>query len=56
MMHDEELLQVVELEILELLDEYGFPAEKIPIIPGSALEALEETSNEEGGDACITIW
>jgi len=40
MVNDPELLDLVKLEVRELLKEYGFPAEEIPIIHGSALEAL----------------
>jgi elongation factor Tu len=42
---DEELLELVEMELRELLDEYKFPGDEIPIIPGSALKALEEVSS-----------
>lgn len=38
---DEELLQLVELEVRELLSSYEFPGDEIPIVPGSALRALE---------------
>jgi elongation factor Tu len=38
---DEELLELVELEVRELLDNYDFPGDEIPICPGSALQALE---------------
>ncbi len=38
---DEELLELVELEVRELLSKYGFPGDDIPVIPGSALKALE---------------
>src|SRR5690606_23687164 len=41
MMEDEELLELVELELRELLTEYGFPGDDTPIIRGSALKALE---------------
>src|SRR6056300_273696 len=44
MMDDEELLELVELELRELLDEYGFPGDETPIVGGSALEALESNS------------
>jgi elongation factor Tu len=44
MMDDPELLELVELELRELLDEYGFPGDDIPIVPGSALHALESES------------
>jgi elongation factor Tu len=46
MVDDEELLELVELEVRELLSSYDFPGDEIPIIPGSALKALERmTSN-----------
>ena len=38
---DEELLELVEMEIRELLDQYEFPGDEIPVIKGSALKALE---------------
>jgi elongation factor Tu len=41
MVEDEELLELVEMEIRELLDQYEFPGDEIPIIQGSALKALE---------------
>jgi elongation factor Tu len=44
MMDDEELLELVELELRELLDEYEFPGDETPIVRGSALQALESTS------------
>ena len=44
-MDDEELLELVELELAELLDSYGFP-EDTPIVRGSALAALESTSSD----------
>jgi len=48
MVDDEEILDLVELEIRELLSEYGFPGDDIPVIRGSALKAME---SEEGPDA-----
>jgi len=42
MVDDEELLELVEMEIRELLDEYDFPGDDTPIVAGSALKALEE--------------
>ena len=49
---DAELLELVEMELRELLDEYGFPGDDTPIIQGSALNALN--SDGTGGDAdCI---
>jgi elongation factor Tu len=41
MVDDPELIELVELELRELLDKYGFPGDDIPIIKGSALKALE---------------
>ncbi len=41
MVDDEELLELVEMEVRELLDEYGFPGDETPIIRGSALKAME---------------
>ena len=38
---DEELLELVEMEVRELLNEYGFPGDDTPIIRGSALKAME---------------
>ena len=52
MVDDEELLELVELEVRELLSEYDFPGDDIPVIQGSALKALE--AGGEGPDAeCI---
>jgi len=44
MVDDEELLELVELEVRELLNEYGYPGDEVPVIRGSALKALECTS------------
>ena len=41
MVDDEELLELVEMEVRDLLSEYGFPGDEIPIIRGSALKAME---------------
>jgi len=46
MMEDEELLELVELELRELLTSFKFPGDEIPIIRGSALQALECTSTD----------
>ncbi len=48
MVDDEELLELVEMEIRELLSEYDFPGDDIPIVMGSALKALEDPSGEWG--------
>ena len=49
---DEELLELVDLEVRELLSKYEFPGEEIPIVRGSALQALESPS-DAGANACI---
>jgi len=46
MVDDEELLDLVEMEVRELLDEYDFPGDDTPIIRGSALMALEDPTGE----------
>ena len=46
MVDDQELLELVELEVRELLSKYGFPGDKVPVIKGSALKALESTSTD----------
>ena len=46
MVDDEELLELVEMEIRELLSEYEFPGDDIPVIRGSALKALEDPTGE----------
>ena len=50
MVDDEELLELVEMEVRDLLSSYDFPGDEIPIIRGSALEALEYVVN--GGTDC----
>ncbi|MDA1216658.1 MAG: elongation factor Tu [Chloroflexi bacterium] len=45
-MDDPELLELVELELRDLLNKYGFPGDTTPIIRGSALKALESTSKD----------
>jgi elongation factor Tu len=56
MMDDEELLDLVELELRELLSNQGFPGDDIPIIRGSALKALESTSDEPDAPEYKCIW
>jgi elongation factor Tu len=53
MVDDEELLELVELEVRELLSKYEFPGDEIPIIRGSALQALE-SPDDAGKTGCIT--
>ncbi|OCC14997.1 Translation elongation factor Tu [Dissulfuribacter thermophilus] len=47
MVDDEELIELVELELRELLSKYEFPGDEIPIIKGSALEALNNPNDPE---------
>ena len=56
MMDDEELLELVELELRELLSSYEFPGDDIPIIRGSALEALECASDDPADPAYAAIY
>jgi elongation factor Tu len=56
MMDDPELLELVELELRELLDGYGFPGDDIPIVHGSALEALESESTDPHAPEYESIW
>jgi len=56
MMEDEELLELVELELRELLDGYGFPGDDVPIVRGSALQALECTSEDPDAPEYGCIW
>ena len=54
--NDPELLELVEMEIRDLLSEYGFPGDKTPIIKGSALKALEAAKDGKVDDpACAPI-
>tara|TARA_R100000687_G_C6418151_1_gene149650 strand:- start:102 stop:1019 length:918 start_codon:yes stop_codon:yes gene_type:complete len=52
---DEELLELVEMEVRELLTEYGFPGDDIPIIPGSALAALEGRDDNIGKESILKL-
>src|SRR5213594_2583297 len=45
-MDDPELLELVEMELRELLSKYGFPGDEIPVVRGSALKALESSSQD----------
>jgi len=55
MVDDPELLDLVELEVRELLSSYQFPGDKIPIVRGSALMALEDKNKELGHDAILKL-
>ncbi|MBE3595348.1 MAG: elongation factor Tu [Candidatus Carbobacillus altaicus] len=48
MVDDEELLELVEMEVRDLLNQYGFPGDDVPVIRGSALKALENPDSEWG--------
>jgi elongation factor Tu len=52
---DEELLELVEMEIRELLSEYEFPGDDIPIVAGSALAGLEGRDPEIGSEAIMKL-
>ncbi len=55
MVDDKELLELVELEVRELLSEYEFPGEEIPVVVGSALKALEGDTGELGEPAILKL-
>jgi len=56
MMDDPELLELVELELRELLSGYGFPGDDIPIVRGSARDALESPSTDPNAPEYASIW
>jgi elongation factor Tu len=56
MMQDEELLELVELELRELLSKYGFPGDEVPIVRGSARNALESPSTDPNAPEYACIW
>ncbi len=55
MVDDEELLELVEMEIRELLDQYEFPGDDTPIIVGSALKALEGDTSDIGAPSIVKL-
>ena len=55
MVDDPELLELVELEVRELLSKYNFPGDKIPIVRGSALMALEDKKPELGKQSILKL-
>ena len=55
MVDDEELLELVEMEVRDLLNEYEFPGDDTPIIRGSALKALEDPASE-WGDKIVELF
>ncbi|MDD5504470.1 MAG: elongation factor Tu [Candidatus Omnitrophica bacterium] len=56
MVDDKELLDLVELEIRELLSKYEFPGDKIPIVKGSALKAIECACGKDDCPKCKPIY
>jgi elongation factor Tu len=55
MVDDPELLELVELEVRELLSEYDFPGDEVPVVIGSALRALEGDEGELGEQSITTL-
>ena len=55
MVDDEELLELVEMEIRELLDQYDFPGDDTPIVVGSALKALEGDQSDIGAPSVVKL-
>jgi elongation factor Tu len=55
MLDDAELRQLVEEEVRDLLKKYEFPGDKIPVVPGSALKALEGDTSEIGEPAILKL-
>lgn len=53
---DPELLELVEVEVRELLNEYEFPGDDIPIVAGSALKALEHACGDKNCETCSPIY
>ncbi|GFR17460.1 elongation factor Tu 1 [Trichonephila clavata] len=45
---DADMIDLVEMEVRELLNKYGFPGDEVPVVVGSALKALEDDSSEYG--------
>ena len=55
MVDDPELLELVEMEVRELLSEYDFPGDDVPVVVGSALRALEGDEGEYGEEAIMEL-
>jgi elongation factor Tu len=55
MLDDPELRELVEMEVRDLLKKYEFPGDKIPIIPGSALKALEGDTSDIGEGSILKL-
>ena len=56
MVDDEELIELVEMEVRDLLNEYDFPGDEAPIVTGSALQALECGCGSRDCESCGSIW
>ncbi len=56
MLDDPELLELVEIEVRDLLSKYEFPGDEIPVIPGSAVKALECGCGQKDCQWCGQIW
>ena len=56
MLDDPELLELVELEVRELLSQYGYPGESVPVVRGSALRALESSATDPEAPEYAPIW
>jgi elongation factor Tu len=56
MVDDPELLELVEVEVRDLLNEYQFPGDDVPVIKGSALKALECGCGKRECEHCKAIW
>jgi len=55
LLDDEELLELVDMEVRELLDEYEFPGDDTPVVRGSALKALEGDKGETGEQSILAL-
>ncbi len=55
MLDDPELLELVEMEVRELLTQYDFPGDEIPVVKGSALVALEGGDEEQGKNSILKL-
>jgi len=56
LMDDPDLLELVELEVRELLTEYGYPGDEIPVVGGSAIHALHSESTDPEAPEYAPIW
>jgi elongation factor Tu len=55
MVDDPELLELVEMEVRDLLTQYEFPGDEVPVIAGSGLKALEELEKGQPGEWCAKL-